>query len=570
MHNFAKTALLTAVIVGLNGCGGNSENEESKTTAENGIVTVDLLSNRIQNNASAYVSPQCYTKTKDSQNRVHNPCFSCHTQGVEPNYLDDSEFQLAYDFREYSRTNRYTNLFKDRTEAIAKINDEAMLNYLRTSNYIAEDDSISLSQTLQNVPNNWDFNQNGQWDGFVPDIYFNFDNEGFDQTPSGKDTGWRTFGYAPFLGTFWPTNGSTDDVIIRLAEPFRKDDQGNYSRAVYKLNLAIVESMIRQKNIAIDPTNENLYQLDLNANGVLDVANEIVFDWDPTKGKQMYYVGQARTLQQEGSLHLAAGLYPEGTEFVHTVRYLDINESGKIQLSPRIKELRYSQKTHWNNYSQLYNVVAAETAEARQFPDRLRNIVGNPEEGLSNGQGWVYQGFIEDQNGALRPQTFEESMTCVGCHSGVGVTTDSSFAFPRKLGHDSFQKGWYHWTQKGLQGIAEPQWQDGTYEYTKYLTENHSGNEFRSNDEVQEKFFNADGSLNQDAIELMHNDIAELIIPSPERAMELNKAYKVIVEEQSYIYGRDPHVKPLDNVWDVVPEGEETGITKAVISQPIK
>ena len=35
-------------------------------------------------------------------------------------------------------------------------------------------------------------------------------------------------------------------------------------------------------------------------------------------------------------------------------------------------------------------------------------------------------------------------------------------------------------------------------------------------------------------------DVYDLIAPSPERAMLLNKAYRVIVDEQSYLFGRDP------------------------------
>ncbi|WP_228462308.1 hypothetical protein [Alloalcanivorax profundimaris] len=41
----------------------------------------------------------------------------------------------------------------------------------------------------------------------------------------------------------------------------------------------------------------------------------------------------------------------------------------------------------------------------------------------------------------------------------------------------------------------------------------------------------------------------DLITPSRERALALNKAYKLIVEEQSFLYGRDATLKPAENVF---------------------
>ncbi|KUJ72426.1 hypothetical protein [Thiomicrospira sp. WB1] len=528
-------------------------------------VNVSLMTNHIVNNDAAYIPSQCYTKTRGEMGQVHNPCFSCHTQGVTPNYIDDSAFQMEYDFREYSRTNRWRNLFRDRTEQVDAISDQAILDYVKTSNYFDEQGNITLAQTLENVPSNWDYNQNGNWDGYKPDCYFNFDEQGFDVDPNNHDTGWRAFAYSPFLGTFWPTNGSTDDVIIRLPESMRQTQQGQYSREVYQINLAIVEAMVKRESVSIPTVDESLYGVDLNRNGLVDQAQEVVYDWAPNEGRFMSYVGLAKTLQEQGELKLAGGLYPKGTEFLHTVRYLDVDENDEIGLSDRVKELRYAKKESWNNYAQLYNAAMGEELEVAQFPDRLRTITGNAEEGVANGLGWVYQGFIEDAQGQLRPQNFEESMTCIGCHSGVGVTVDSGYSFQRRLGGETFQNGWYHWTQKGLEGIKEPKYEDGTYQYTEYLINNQSANEFRNNDEVVNKFFNDQGELKQVEVDKLHQDISHLLIPSVERALELNKAYKVIVEEQSYIYGRDPHVKPIETVWEVVPLDETTGVDEPII-----
>ena len=48
---------------------------------------------------------------------------------------------------------------------------------------------------------------------------------------------------------------------------------------------------------------------------------------------------------------------------------------------------------------------------------------------------------------------------------------------------------------------------------------------------------------------------------SIKRAILLNKEYKVIVDEQSYIYGKDGHVGPLDDtVYKEVEIDKSTGI----------
>ena len=44
-------------------------------------------------------------------------------------------------------------------------------------------------------------------------------------------------------------------------------------------------------------------------------------------------------------------------------------------------------------------------------------------------------------------------------------------------------------------------------------------------------------------------DVYELIAPSVERALALNKAYRVIVAEQDYLYGRDPTTHAPANVY---------------------
>ncbi|TCT23034.1 hypothetical protein [Thiobaca trueperi] len=525
------------------------------------------LDERILNNETPHIVSQCYTRTVDDQGRVHNPCYACHTGSDAPNYLNDQDLQLAFSFPAPAEENPWKNLYKDRTAAMAAISDDAMRGYIRQSNYLDAEGRIIPARRLADVPTDWDYDDNGRWEGYVPDAYFRFDDEGFDLDPEGHLTGWRAFGYYPFLGTFWPTNGSTDDVFIRLAAPFQRNLAGEFDRAVYKTNLAIVESVIRRRDIAIEPVDEaGLGGVDLDRDGIIGTAEWIRYDWAPREGRLMWYVGQALAEQRAGRVHLAAGLYPEGTEFLHTVRYIDIDEAGGNRLAARMKEVRHARKRYWMTYAELDSRMAAETKEKHDFPDRVRTFRGNIEAGISNDQGWVYSALIEDAEGQLRPQSYEELAFCVGCHGGMGATTDSSFAFPRRFGADSFQRGWHHWSQKGLDGIPEPLRRDGAPEYAFYLATNGAGDEFRQNREIQERFFDPNGALRPERLERLRQDISTLLYASPERAMQLNKAYRVIVQEQSFSEGRDAMIETAgSNVHPWVSAETLTGVAEPVL-----
>ena len=548
--------------------------ESNGSVYETDQIFTDVTADTVLNSSGAYVTSQCYTKTKDAEGGVHNPCFSCHINSNEPNYIDDWDLQESYAFGAVTKKNPWTNLFVDRSRDVAAVSDEEMLAYVRSDNYFDANGTIMLAAILQNVPREWDHDHDGKWSGYRPDCYFSFDDEGFDRKPDGGYSGWRAFAYYPFLGTFWPTNGSTDDVLIRLPEVMRQNSDGGFDTTVYKVNLAVVEALIKRADIGIEPVDETLLGVDLNQNGVLDTAHEVVYRWekpsyDPQTGTyhdySMHYVGRAKEAQSDNALHMAPGLYPEQTEFLHTVRYIDVDANGSVRMGRRMKELRYGRKTAWDTYPQLANASRSEIKEKEDFPDRLRTIAGSEESGLSTGLGWVYQGFIEDRQGYLRPQTYEETLFCIGCHSGIGAVVDSTFVFARKFGADAEQMGWYHWTQSenGFKGIKEPVLADGRFEYSLYLEQNRAGDEFRSNDEVTAKFFDAGGALNASEIEALHGDVSRLILPSAARALTLDKAYRVIVGEQSYIYGRDAHVLPAVNVHREVAVDEPTGVNAA-------
>ncbi len=511
--------------------------------ASNKSAIVDIK-NRSLVNSAANIPSQCYTKTEDESGKVHNPCFNCHISSVKPNYIDDVNLQKEYTFKKYARENHWTNLFKDRTKDLLKISDEEILEYIRESNYFGSKNEFILAEKLKNLPNEWDIDGDSKWDGYIPDCYYNFDNEGFDKGESGEYTGWRAFGYYPFLGTFWPTNGSTDDVLIRLPIDFRIDVNGIFDLEVYKINLLIVEALIKQKNIKTFQIDEVKYGVDLNKDGNFSIANQITFDYDPRNGIDMHYVGMANKQEHK----IAAGLYPKGTEFLHAVYYIDIDDNNSIKMASRMKELRYAKKVNWATYTDHQVLWLDELKEADVFPDRLEVFIGDAERGVSNKRGWRYQGFIEDEYGELRPQSYEENLLCIGCHANIGAIADSTFVFQRKFEHESFQNGWYHWTQKDLQGTKEPKTPDGRNEYSLYLKENGAGDEFRENDEVIQKFFNEDGSLKEIELQKLNDDITHLIFPTQQRALNLNKAYKIIVNEQSFVYGRDATISPVKNV----------------------
>jgi len=562
--------LLSAIATMIIGCGDNSTTDTDEQVSSSKSSYLQNLENEnnisydeVINTRGAYITSMCYTKTEDkTAGTISNSCYSCHTKGKIPNYYNDTNLQKEYNFPAEVATNPFSNLFKDRSDTVSKITDNEILKYVRTSNYFNENSDIALAKNLPE-----------DWQGYRPDCYFNFDDDGFDKDMSDDYTLWRAFRYYPFLGTFWPTNGSTDDVLIRLDEVFTQDNNGNFDVEIYKINLSIVEALVKQKEIVLGTSvDESIYGVDLNQNGSLDISSKVAI----STYDKMSYVGMAKQYLDEQKIHLAPGLFPENTEFLHSVRYVDWDDTrNHIGMSKRMKELRYAKKYAWSTYSEIERAANSELKEALANGTNetfIANFRGDYEHGLKNQISWIYQGFIEDKDGVLRPQTHEETIGCMGCHSHLGATTDSTFSFARKFEgtrKDQNDYGWNHWSQKGLSGIKEPLVEyknyGQQYEYSFYLQNNHSGNEFRNNDEVKEKFFDNNGSIKAEMIEKLHDDVSLLLFPSKERTLELNKGYKAMVEEQSYIYGRDANVKPMENVYNDIEEGQLTGIENVIV-----
>jgi hypothetical protein len=513
-------------------------------------------------NPFAYIPPQCYAKQKVAGKRVRNPCYTCHTDSAPPNYVADGDLQVTRKLPRGALRNPWSNLFAPASGRAANASTEEVERHVRASNYLVGG-RLVLAEALRALPSTWDGQGDGKWDGFIPDVWYRFDDHGFDLQPDGTPSGWRAFASYPLPGAFFPTNGAAGDVLIRLDPALRQSAKGTPDARVYAANLAIVEALITRADVPIDPLDERELGADLDLDGRLAVARRVVFRASRRGAAVMHYAGKARVLEDAGQFPIAPGLFPIGTEFFHTVRYLDVTDAGDVVPAAHLKELRYARKMRWYDPADLKAVVEGEAREQSKTADGSHPVLWAFDHGIDNGQGWYFQGFIEAADGSLRPQTFEETAYCAGCHGGVGRTADSIFSFSRKLPANARSGGWFHFTQEGLRGVAEPRSSAGVYEYTQYLQEA-QGDDYAENLEVLQRFFDGKGALRPDAISRLHRDVTVLLLPSPQRALELDRAYLAIVREQSFVRGRDTLTYALRNVIDRAPPDEQTGVRQPI------
>ncbi len=464
-------------------------------------------------NHEAPIPPQCYTKTDGR----FNPCYVCH-QNQKPgreNAMNDGELQVEYAFSDVGMTNHWKNLFEDRSAAVAAISDDDILDWIDDDNYSA------LAARLRAA----------EFEGWIPDLDgLEAAADAFDEHGFAKDgSHWVAFNYKPFPSTFWPTNGSTDDVMIRLPDAFRTDEAGSYSVDAYRANLAIVEAKVKGlAEMGCLPVDEQRLGVDLDRDGALGTAR--------TVRRTEAYVGAA------AEIYVDDGMYPEGTEFLHTVRYVGFGADGRIVPSRRMKEVRYLRKV--KRYAKPIYAREYQLENFGKEAGRLPKYVMLGDLGLDNGFGWVVQGFIAGIDGELRQATYEENLFCMGCHTSIGATIDKTFSFPRKV------DGAAGWGYIDLVGMPDaPNMGETRGEIATYLERVGGGGEFRSNPEMQARWFNDDGSVDHEALAAA-SDVYTLIVPSRERALMLNKAYRAIVAEQDYLYGRDAFVTPPDNVYE--------------------
>lgn len=531
MKSILSILLLSAVGLGLSALN-RSDSAELKLSPDDLNYLMEQLpelpSPEQISNPEAVVPPQCYTKTEGH----FNPCYTCHQnhQDGRPNYMNDMALQAAYSFSELGETNHWYNLFVDRRSVLANIPDQSI------DHYIAQDNYKALAEDLTNRG----------WQGYVPDLKnlaypkLAFDKQGF----ATDGSGWVAFNYKPLPSTFWHTNGSADDVMIRLPPAFRQTASGEPSRFIYQLNLAMLEANIKhQSELSINPTRETKVGLDLNQDGHI---TDVIISKMPIPN---HYWGKAAIYKRQPYL------YPEGTEFLHSVRYLDPTQE-RVVAAPRMKELRYMRK---------HTMISSANLRSRYTNERLEKLDGQlpyyvwlGDRGYDNGFGWELSGFIEDKNGALRPQSREETLFCMGCHSTVGATMDQSFSFARKVDGPS---GWRYIDLSLMQDQARRQADSDQAEelgeIAQYFLRVGGGDEFRENDQIRQRFFDDSGALRM--TEMAGKSVADIITPSPRRARALNKAYATIVQTQSFVFGRDANLAPVGNVYrEIDPEQTPT------------
>jgi hypothetical protein len=466
-------------------------------------------------NREAIIPPQCYTRTEGR----NNPCYVCHQdkRAAGENAMNDGDLQREYSFSEVGMRNHWVNLFEDRRERVAAIGDAEILEWIDGDNY------PELAPRLRAAG----------FQGWIPDLdglesgAAAFDGQGFARDGSG----WVAFNYKPLPSTFWPTNGSTDDVMIRLPAEFRRTAAGAASRDVYRANLAILEAGIKDlDSVSVPAINEHVVGADVDGDGRLGQARRVA--------RQTQFVGNAASWFKDD------GLYPLGTEFLHTVRYVGVGEDGAIGPSRRMKEVRYMRKQYLLPRHALYNAYLEEGYETDA--GYLPGYIDLGPHGLDNEMGWVLHGFIEDRQGRLRANTYEENLFCMGCHTSIGATIDKVFSFARKI------DGAAGWGYLDLRGMPDaPNRGETAGEIATYLERAGGGGEFRSNPEMQARWFGPDGRVDRERLAAAR-DVYDLITPSRERALTLNKAYRVIVEDQDFIFGRDATVMPPENVYETI------------------
>ena len=468
--------------------------------------------NEVYNHESV-IPPQCYTKTEG----VNNPCYACHQSydSIEkrPNQMGDGTLQGNYEFSDVGLTNSWKNLFIDRTSLIAGIDDATIKKYVKEDNYTAslEKDVMPDYMRIENLSSA----DNA------------FDKDGFAKDGSG----WVSYNYKPFPSTFWPTNGSTGDAMIRLPDDFQTLN-GEYNKAIYTLNLSLVEMALKELDtLTVAPVNELVLNIDVNQDGKLTKSVTKI-------ARSSHYVGDARAVP------LAHMLYPEGTEFLHTVRYIGVDEDGTIYNAPRMKEVRYMKKHMFRSRESLASAYYAE-AKDKHF-EKLPQTRYLGEKGIDNGFGWTINGFIENEQGELRAQHDQELAFCNGCHKTVGSTFDQTFSFARKV---PGQAGWGYINLKEIEDVPNINEEKG--EFLTYMERVGGGDEFRQNGEMLAKWFDEKGMVKVEEVQRAKS-VYDIITPSPERAYALNKAYLTIVKEQSYLFGRDATLTEATNVLSTI------------------
>jgi hypothetical protein len=453
------SALAVAVGLALLACqgGGDSSTQTNSpstppATPAYAPLNGESISRATFTNPHAHIPAQCYIETSFG---TQNACLFCHTDGVAKRGLGNNNPQaglnpnvgnlqaeyafgvIDYPFAPNSSINPWINtlrpeVLKKAVDALGlKPEDWDMQAYVRQDNWRAaftqrpgspKDWDSGIDHPLRLFPGLAPDDLPAGNDGFVRTTVA---ERGFFQDGQGWITGWRAVNFMPY-GIFTPRSGSVSGIYIRLPEVFMKDAEGRFSLAVYAANLERVAANIQ----------------------------------DRLQG-ETHYLGAA------ADIAIVRGQYPLGTEFAHPLHYVDVEADGaNPSISPypgtrarRVKEIRWMYKMHPWHPEEFGMGLKDESAP----------VYANRQQGwIDNGVGWILGGWIEDKDGALRPQTPSELTQCVGCHSGnlrqpdigqnavytsgTGNTIDSTWALPRKLAGEA---GWREMDYLGYTAKAQ-------------------------------------------------------------------------------------------------------------------
>jgi len=446
-------ASASIIVLILAGCGSSGDDAASsagpdtptssppttQTPAQATALRGDFIDRAMFPNPHAHIPAQCYIETS---NGAQNACLFCHTDGVANLKLGNNNHQaggnpnvgnlqaeyafgvINYPFVANSSINPWINTLKPevlRAAVSALEIDPAQWDMQR---YVREDNwSAAFAQRTGSVKD-WDTGLDGPFRLFpgLDPAALPADADGFVRTDSaeqgywydgqGHNTGWRAVNFMPY-GIFTPFAGSVSGIYVRLPPAFMQNADGQFDLSTYKANLDRVERNVQDR---------------LN--------------------------GETRYLGAASAVEIVRGQYPLGTEFAHPLHYVDVAADGRnagISKFPgtraqRVKEVRWMYKAHpW--YPEEFGLALKEESAP---------VYASRDQGwIENGTGWLLGGWIEDANGALRPQKPSELVQCVSCHSGnvrqsevgqnavytsgSGNTIDSTWALPRKFAGDP---GW--------------------------------------------------------------------------------------------------------------------------------
>lgn len=380
-------------------------------------------------NEDPAIPAQCWIETGYG---TQNACKYCHTNylaGIKHgNAFPIGEDQVLFSFpspnlnkinwKNITHPDEILKRLKAENIKIPQPDDPENLEYVRTDNWTAIYQKARPGKDM-----NWDNrsqagNKYQLFPALNPQDLFPYkeknptengahgyiDQEGFVKDRQNKYTGWRAVNFFPYA-IFTPLTGSVSGIYLRLPGKFMTAD-GSVDISVYKKNLDLLEKVIKN---------------------------------DPVESESYY--GDA------SGIKIQKGFYPVGTEFAHPLHYVDLNADGDMGTgldglnknetvdyefpgtrSKRVKEIRYMYK--WKE------VTVDDIGDVKDESEYGR-VIGKEWQGwIDNKAGWILAAYIENRSGHLRPQTTEELLQCLGCHSSVGNTIDAVWSFQRKLPGD--------------------------------------------------------------------------------------------------------------------------------------